>query len=132
MPEEILIDWETWDRDAGLVMGYLRELVSGATWAAMVAALLAYTTTSFGSGWAGCNRKQIENLINEEVGVSWWPLKAGTGPAAFSNIVPTTTRFVGGEVYRFLSDGRVLGAFKSNGSTGYPRRFFTVSGTTLS
>jgi hypothetical protein len=64
-PNDIVLDWSTYNSATGEVLGYRRVSIGNYNWANGIDACLAYSVGAFTSGWRMINKKELENIIRE-------------------------------------------------------------------
>ena len=132
-PEDILIDWSTYDNITGKVLGYYITKGSTATWNDAIDNSLAHTTTSFATGWRLWNMREADNLRNFDKNrvLEYAPFSDATNADYWtSNTLPSSTT----NAYRRKNQIIGFTNYSAKTSSFYykPVRTFTVSGTTLS
>jgi hypothetical protein len=124
----IVIDWSTYDKVAGTVLGYYRLSLSSVNWSTQIDAALALSIGTFTTGWRLWNINECVNILNYNIGnaaLSYSPFNnSGTGNYHTSTSRDATFAMKRNGMQVFLDA-------KSNSSSGIAVRTFTVTGTTL-
>lgn len=131
-PEDILIDWSTYDNIAGTVLGYYIIKGTTANWNDAIDGSLAHTTTSYTTGWRLWNMREADNLrdFSRNRVLEYAPFSDTSNDDYWTS---TTTPFSSANAYRRKNQifGFTNNAAKTSTLYWKPVRTFTVSGTTL-
>jgi hypothetical protein len=142
IPDDVVIDWSTYDNIAGTVLGYSRlNNGVGISWDDAVDACLAYSVGAFTTGWKLPNTKELENLfcwnssslVNTASQFSYYPFYT-----TFVNAVAfwTSTTLPAATTQAMCSTSGHQLTYRPKTTTTpfqyFPCRTFTVTGTTLS
>jgi hypothetical protein len=142
IPDDVVIDWSTYDNIAGTVLGYSRlNNGVGISWNDAVDGALAYSVGSFTTGWRLPNAGELFNLfcwnsaslVNQASCLSYYPF--------YTTFVNTSTFWTSTSLPIATTQAMCLGSahsleYRPKTTTVpfqyFPCRTFTVSGTTLS
>lgn len=134
----IVIDWSTYDSVNGKVLGYYftGSSFGTLTWNDAIDNALSHTVGTYTSGWRLPNRKELDNLVNDEATTAhkldYSPFNFNTSISTWTS---TTSKRLTGTAYIFASfQAYIFIEYNktSTRATYFYARTFTVSGTTLS
>jgi len=134
---DIYIDWSTYDNVAGTVLGYYFTGSSFNTWTwnDAIDNALTHTVGTFTTGWRLPNRKELDNLVNDEATTAhkldYPPFNFNTSISTWTSTTSkrsTTTAylFASFQAYIFIEYNKA-----STRDVYFYARTFTVTGTTL-
>jgi hypothetical protein len=128
-PEDIILDWSTYNSTTGDVLGYAGVNISTRgtrTWEDNIDYCLAFTTTSFPSGWRASNINEGQNIQN--IGVNWSMQWIPVALTSFEIWVSNSLVITGGsQSYVVGLYGVIQNKFNSSLNYSLPVRTFNIS-----
>lgn len=136
IPEDIVIDWAHQKRDGSQVVGWGRVLQGPHAWVDFISNALAYSTTSFPTGWFPPGSKTFESICKHYVPTNFG-FRLFYPPFNLSSIDVWSATEVGHastQAIRFPASTTIpmFATAKTSWLRWLPCRIFNVSGTSLS
>ena len=139
IPNNIVIDWTTYDGQTVLGYGYFIGGTSrGSNWDDAVANGLTYSAGTYTSGWRLANIRELQNLQNWSIDFfqrDYAPFNTlGSSNVAYNDLwsstsLPESPRW--SKLYLEAEIGYTQDTLGTNTKSSIPVRNFTVTGTTL-
>jgi len=139
IPNNIVLDWTTYDGETVLGYGYfIGGRSRGSDWATAVSSALTYSAGTYTSGWRLPNIRELQNLQDWSIDFfqrDYAPFNTlGSSNVAYNDLWSSTSlpeSPTWSKLYLEAEIGYTQDAGKTSSKSAIPVRTFTVTGTTL-